>query len=114
MLWTALCWVVSEGQQSRSLSDCGYTSHSGVDGRTGALLLPQGDKLFLGSHRDEIRESGGDCWLAFLTYVNFLIKEQAALIKVPMEPKKILNHNHFTINKTRSEVLLSFTWAVKE
>lgn len=40
MLWTALCWVVSEVQQSRSLSGCGYTSHSEVDGRTGALLLP--------------------------------------------------------------------------
>ena len=41
MLWTALCWVVSEGQQSRSLSGCGYTSHSGTDGRSGALLLPR-------------------------------------------------------------------------
>lgn len=39
MLWTALCWVVSEVQQSRSLSGCGYTSHSEVDSRTGALLL---------------------------------------------------------------------------
>lgn len=39
MLWTALRWVVSEVQQSRSLSGCGYTSHSEVDGRTGALLL---------------------------------------------------------------------------
>lgn len=28
MLWTVLCWVVSEVQQSRSLSGCGYTSHS--------------------------------------------------------------------------------------
>lgn len=40
MLWTALYWVVSEVQQSRSLSGCGYTSHSEVDDRTGALLLP--------------------------------------------------------------------------
>lgn len=40
MLWTALCWVVSEVQQSRSLSGCGYTSHSELDSRTGALLLP--------------------------------------------------------------------------
>uniref|UniRef100_A0A8C4I224 Adhesion G protein-coupled receptor A2 n=1 Tax=Dicentrarchus labrax TaxID=13489 RepID=A0A8C4I224_DICLA len=43
MLWTALCWVVSEVQQSRSLSGCGYTSHSEVDGRTGVLLLPHCD-----------------------------------------------------------------------
>ena len=40
MLWTALCWVVSEVQQTRSLSGCGYTSHSGANSRTGALLLP--------------------------------------------------------------------------
>lgn len=39
MIWTALCWVMSEVQQSRSLSDCGYTSHSEVDSRTGGLLL---------------------------------------------------------------------------
>lgn len=40
MLWTVLCWVVSEVQQSRSLSSCGYTSHSEVDSRAEALLLP--------------------------------------------------------------------------
>uniref|UniRef100_A0A7N9AZ42 Adhesion G protein-coupled receptor A2 n=1 Tax=Mastacembelus armatus TaxID=205130 RepID=A0A7N9AZ42_9TELE len=37
MLWTALCWVVSEVQQSRSLSGCGYTSHLEVNSRTGDL-----------------------------------------------------------------------------
>lgn len=39
MLRTALCWVASEVQRSRSLSGCGYTSHSEVDGKTGALLF---------------------------------------------------------------------------
>lgn len=49
MLWTALCWVVSEVQQSRSLSGFSYTSHSGVDCRTGALLYPADDKALAGS-----------------------------------------------------------------
>lgn len=61
MLWTALCWVVSEVQQSRPLSSCSYASHSEVDGRTGAQLYPTGDKPLLGSHGEEIRESGRDC-----------------------------------------------------
>lgn len=62
MLWTALCWVVSEVQQSRSLSDCSYTSHSGVDGRTGPWFYPCDDKLLLGSLCVLIRESAQDCW----------------------------------------------------
>lgn len=59
MLWTALRWVVSEVQRSRSLSGCGHTSHSEMDNMNGApCFYPTGDKCSLGSHGLVIRESG--------------------------------------------------------